>query len=156
MSEEEFQVINRNQLAVANRGRQPGLELEHCDGKIPLKDCALEILTAMKEVCHILDGDTADKPYASALASMEHLVLQPERTPSARMLAIMTETGLPFSRFAVQKSLEHAAYFADNPPAPELVREYDELSQKSLAKQAALETDSQLPFDEFLARYFAQ
>ena len=60
-SDQEQQVNNANQLAVANFGRKPGLELNKNNQKILLKDWAAEILESMQPVCAILDQDDADK-----------------------------------------------------------------------------------------------
>ena len=68
ISEQDHQINNANQLAVANFGRKPGLELNKGGQKILLQDWATEILESMQPVCAILDQDDAGKPYSSALS----------------------------------------------------------------------------------------
>ena len=70
-SDQEHRINNANQLAVANFGRKPGLELEQNQQKIPLQDWAEEILTIMQPVCAILDQDNAEKPYSAALEKQQ-------------------------------------------------------------------------------------
>ena len=156
MSEADFQTNNRNQLQVANFGRKSNLELERNDKNIVLKDWAGEILTSMEAVCNILDQDDASKPYSKALLAQQQVVQNPDLTASARMLAIMTETEQPFSRFALDKSIEHAACFKGYKPDAAFTTQFNELAQQSLAKQVELENKPQLPFNEFLQHYFTQ
>jgi glutamate--cysteine ligase len=72
------------------------------------------------------------------------------------MLAIMSETGQPFSRFALVKSAEHAKCFNGIKPDEVFTKQFDEMAKQSQAKQAELENRVQLPFDDFLNQYFAQ
>jgi len=111
ISDPDHRVNNANQLAVANFGRKPGLQLDNGDQKILLQDWATEILESMQPVCAILDKEDAHKPYSSALAQQQLLILNPDLTASARILDGMTQTRQPFSRFALNKSAEHARDF---------------------------------------------
>ncbi|WP_411725906.1 glutamate--cysteine ligase [Methyloglobulus sp.] len=156
MTEADFQTNNHNQLQVANHGRKPGLELEQNDKKIPLQDWAHEILDSMNEVCDILDKDDGDKPHSKALLTQQQIVQNPDLTASARMLACMRQTGQPFSRLALIQSMEHAACFNGHKPDETFTKQFNDLAENSLAKQAALENKSQLPFDQFLKQYFSQ
>jgi glutamate--cysteine ligase len=156
MTEANFQATNRNQLQVANQGRKPGLELEQNGNKVPLQEWAAEILESMQDVCDILDKEDANKPYRKALLAKQQLVQNPDLTASARMLACMKENGQPFSRFALNKSLEHAACFNGHKPDAEFTSQFKQLAEKSLRKQVELENKPQLPFDEFLHNYFTQ
>jgi len=156
MTEADFQTNNRNQLQVANQGRKPGLELERNHKSIPLQDWALEILDSMREICEVLDQGEDNKPYSKALCAQYGLVQNPDLTASARTLADMRQTGQPFSRFALNKSLAHAESFKDSLPDDVFTRQFNEMARQSLDKQAEMETKPQLPFAEFLQKYFDQ
>ena len=156
MSEADFQTNNRNQLKVANNGRKPDLELEREHKSILLKDWANEILESMQTVCNLLDENDESKPYAKALSAQQQVVQNPDLTASARMLASMKETNLPFSRFALKKSAEHAVCFNGKKVDEVFVSQFNELTEKSLKKQAEMESQPQLPFDQFLKQYFSQ
>jgi glutamate--cysteine ligase len=156
ISDRDHQVNNANQLAVANFGRKPGLELDQCDQKILLRDWAAQILEFMQPVCAILDETQGGKLYSAALVEQQAVVHDPDLTASALILAGMAETGQPFSRFALNKSAEHARYFRLNPLDETQAREFTAMAKLSLDKQKELESKTQLPFDAFLARYFAQ
>ncbi len=156
VSDADHQINNANQLAVANFGRKPGLQLDQGDQKILLQDWATEILDSMQPVCAILDKEDADKPYSAALAQQQLLVQNPDLTASARILESMAETHQPFSRFALNKSAEHARYFSGSKLDEIHTQEFTELAKTSLAQQQAIESQEQIPFDDFLKQYFSQ
>ncbi|MEQ1558024.1 MAG: glutamate--cysteine ligase [Methyloglobulus sp.] len=155
-TEKDFHINNCNQLAVANFGRKLGLELERNDKKVTLRDWATEILDSMQEVCEILDSGDETKPYSNALRDQQQIVQNPDLTASARMLAGMRQDGQPFSRFALTKSVQHADCFVHCKLDATREQQFTEMAQQSIAKQAALESQAQVPFDEFLKQYFAQ
>ena len=153
---EDYQIFNANQLAVANNGRKPGLELIKNGKKIRLQDWANEIIDAMQPVCSVLDECHADKPYGTALEEQQQVLQNPDLTPSARMLAEMSSNQQPFACLALQVSNRHAQYFKTHKLDDARNREFIELAEQSLRKQTDIENKDQLPFDDFLANYFAQ
>ncbi|MBM4208154.1 MAG: glutamate--cysteine ligase [Gammaproteobacteria bacterium] len=156
MSEADFQTNNRNQLQVANYGRKPGLVLERNHQAITLQEWALEILDDMRTVCSVLDTDLPEPPYSRSLMRQQQAVRNPDLTPSARMLDCMRQGAQTFSDYALAKSAEHAACFQGKPADADFVQDFDRLAQQSIAKQAEMESQPQLPFDEFLTKYFSQ
>jgi glutamate--cysteine ligase len=156
MTEHDHRINNANQLAVANFGRKPGLQLERGAEKTPLQDWAHDILDSMLPVCGILDENLEDKPYGKALAYQRQVVENPDLTASARMLAAMRQAQQPFARFGLQQSAEHARYFNQRKLDGATTQKFNELAAQSLAKQQEIESKDQLPFDDFLKQYFAQ
>jgi len=155
-SAQEQQVNNANQLAVANFGRKPGLELNKNNQKILLKDWAAEILESMQPVCAILDQDDAAKHYSSALEKQQLLVENPDSTASARILEQMTQLRRPFSRFALNTSIEHGQYFKLNELDKIKTQQFNDMAALSHDKQLEIENNKQMPFDYFLKQYFLQ
>jgi len=155
-SAQEQQVNNANQLAVANFGRKPGLELNKNNQKILLKDWAAEILESMQPVCAILDQDDAAKHYSSALEKQQLLVENPDSTASARILEQMTQLRQPFSRFALNTSIEHGQYFKLNELDKIKTQRFNDMAALSHDKQLEIENNKQMPFDYFLKQYFLQ
>ncbi|MDD1606706.1 MAG: glutamate--cysteine ligase [Methylococcaceae bacterium] len=156
MSESDHKINNANQLAVANEGRKLGLELNRNGQKIALQDWAHEILQAMQPVCAILDKCAADKPYSAALNEQRLVVKNPDLTASARLLASMRERHQPFSRFALNASEKHAQYFRSHQLDAATTAQFTAMAAESHAKQHEIESQPQLPFAEFLQRYFDQ
>ncbi len=155
-SDQEHQINNANQLTVAHFGRKPGLELAKGDQKIPLQAWASDILTSMQPVCAILDQASEAKPYSSALAKQQLLVENPDLTASARMLAQMTQLRQPFARFALNASDAHAQYFKANKLDTVKTQQFTEMAAESHVQQQEIESQAQIPFDDFLKQYFSQ
>ncbi|MGJ0484102.1 MAG: glutamate--cysteine ligase [Methylomicrobium sp.] len=153
---EDYRIFNANQLAVANNGRKPGLELNKNGKTIGLQDWANEILDAMEPICAVLDEGLNDKPYSAALTEQREVVRNPDLTPSARMLSAMSRDDQSFSCFEQQTSLNHAQYFKSQKLSDARKREFLQLAEQSMIKQAEIESRDTLSFDDFLANYFAQ
>ena len=148
--------IDRNELDVAHRGRDPGLMLQRNSKSISLKQWALEIFDDMAGVCELLDRAHGDKPYMKALHEQREKIIDPELTPSARMLATMREHGEGFYHFARRMSQQYYDYFRSVELTQEQRRAFDELTTVSLAKQQQMEAENTISFEEYLQQYFNQ
>lgn len=156
ISLEEHHVNNRNQLAVANEGRKPGLTLERNGGSITLDAWAQEILSYMEPVCAILDRHCGSDSFTDSLQLQRARILDPDLTPSARILAQMSRNDQEFGCFSLNKSSEHKQFFRQRNLEPSVARQFQSMAKESLDKQQQLEEAQQLPFDEFLQHYFSQ
>jgi glutamate--cysteine ligase len=156
IDQHERLVIDRNELAVAHRGREPGLVLMRGQGEVALQVWARELLAEMAKIGRLLDGGGTG-PWQSALAVQRAAVDDPERTPSARMLHEMRERGESFHGIAKRLSMAHRQQFLAAPVDEAIAARLDELARASLTRQRQLEQEEAgEPFDDFLARYFAQ
>ncbi|MCD2448998.1 glutamate--cysteine ligase [Methylicorpusculum oleiharenae] len=156
LSQEDHRTNNQNQLKVANHGRKRGLELEQDGEEMPLDDWADQIFAAMEPICQLLDADQKASPYRDALKKMQETVQDQELTPSAKILEQMTDHKEAFACFAIRASAEHEKHFRKHHLDPKLTHTFNEMASQSLAKQRELEQKDQIPFDDFLAHYFAQ
>jgi glutamate--cysteine ligase len=77
----------------------------------------------------------------------------PNRTPSARILANMRRARIPFFRFAMNQSILHKGYFVANPLTDDKLRRFEDLAERSITEQRAIEAADHETFDEHLARY---
>lgn len=93
--------------------------------------------------------------HARAIAAQRAKLDDPERTPSARVLATMRARGQSFLAFGLEESRAHAAYFRARPLSDAAAREAHALSERSLAEQAELESKDAGSFDAFVAAYRA-
>jgi glutamate--cysteine ligase len=148
--------IDHNLDAVGYRGRQPGLQLQRDGTSVPLQQWAGEICTAMQPFAGVLDAGASDAPYSRALQAQIEAVRDPERTPSARILAAMCEHEEGFYQFTQRISQQHQRYFLDLPLDAAQARNFDATATGSLAEQQAIEAADRISFDEFLENYFAQ
>jgi len=155
ISPQERHAIDENQVLAAHRGRDHGLFLDRDGGPIRLRDWALELLDAMQGVAELVDGGSAGAGGAS-LQRQREKVRDPERTPSARMLAEMRANGEGFHAFARRISERHRENFRSQTLPAERKALFERLSEESRRRQAEIEATDDVDFDTFLARYFAQ
>ena len=154
---EERQMIDANQMATALNGRDPALVLQRRRGSaLPLRRWAEQILGSLQAVCEVLDSDRTGRPYAATLTEQQESLADPDRTPSARILAQMRASGENFFRYARRLSEQHRRLFEERPLARERVLFFTAMAERSLREQGELEAADELSFDEFLQRYFAQ
>ena len=91
-----------------------------------------------------------------ALSSQIAAVKNVERTPSARLIAELAQTGLPFIPFALQVAQNYRDYFLDLAPEHNghralLTSEQEE----SVQRQRVKEESDDISFDAFVANYLA-
>jgi glutamate--cysteine ligase len=148
--------FDRNHVTVARRGREPGLKLRWDGRDVDMRTWAAEILDAMQGTCELLDHGTADRPYSTSLAVQAQKLADVERTPSARLLREMRDTGESFFEFALRVSKTYKSYFTElKPPDEARLREFRAEAEASREAQARLEAAPQPPFREYLAKYLA-
>ncbi|MCF7985340.1 MAG: glutamate--cysteine ligase [Thiohalocapsa sp.] len=151
----ERRFIDANQVLSAHRGREPGLQLQRPGGAVSLRQWAMDVLDAMGPVAELLDA-AASGLYNDSVRAQREKVLEPDATPSARMLAEMRAEKEGFAQFAARLSEQHRTAFRGLELDAERLQWLRRLSLESMDRQQALEAADDLDFDEFLARYFAQ
>jgi glutamate--cysteine ligase len=152
----ERKEIDSNLSAVCYRGREPGLVLQRQGKGISLKQWAGEICAAMGAFADVLDQGEPDDAYQQALQQQVELVDDPDKTPSARILANMREHDEGYFQFARRMSLQHQQYFLKQKHTEEQFNAFTATARQSLADQKSVEDADEISFDEFLKRYFAQ
>ncbi|MBI4695759.1 MAG: glutamate--cysteine ligase [Gammaproteobacteria bacterium] len=156
ISPEEQAAIEYNELTVALRGREPGLELLVGGGRRAALDWARDIVDAVLPICDMLDAGRADAAYVSAQRLQSETLADPERLPSARLLAEMRASQMPFSEYMSALSRQHAGYFRTRPLDTARAAEFEKLAADSRAEQRAIEAADRLSFEEYLEAYFAE
>ena len=107
-------------------------------------------------MCELLDEGDAQKPYSTALETQAAKVRDVSLTPSARTLAEMRANEESFFNLALRMSKLHKAYFLDLfSPNESRQDEFAAQAQHSLEAQARLEAENEMPFDNYLQKYFA-
>lgn len=156
VSTDEQAAINRNQTDAACCGRDPQLELQRNGGPVRLRVWASEITDQMQGICEALDASDPVKPYSASLQARREELADPERLPSARVLADMRRHHESFFEFALRLSTAHRDYFLQRRLPAEKQRQFELWSRQSLEKQARIEAADRLSFDDYLKQYFAQ
>ncbi|MGA2187600.1 MAG: glutamate--cysteine ligase [Steroidobacteraceae bacterium] len=152
----EQEALDANHLKVARRGREPGLTLNREGRGFPMKDWACELLDSMQGLCEMLDHGESARPYAAALEQQRAKLDDVERTPSARLLADMRQSGETFFELAQRMSKLHKDYFLGlYPPNERRLAEFAAEAQESHQTQARIEATDKVDFDTYLTDYLA-
>jgi len=148
--------LDANHLLVARRGREPNLMLRREQRDFPMIEWARELLDSMQGLCEMLDHGEPARPYASALEQQRAKIDDVERTPSARLLAEMRQTGESFFQLAQRMSKLHKDYFLGlYPPNESRLGEFAAEAQESLEAQRNIEGADKADFEAYLAHYLA-
>lgn len=147
---------SNNFLTVVKEGRRPGLELHGKDGKVELKVWATELLEQIAPLAALLDQAQGGDEHAKSLQVQLAKVKDSALTPSAQILASMTEHKEGFTAFSFRQSQIHAEYFRSQPLSVEEQSNFESLARTSIAEQAELEqTEEEVDFDIFVGAYQA-
>ena len=119
--------------------------------KVSLRDWGSALLANIAESAALLDTDAAHSYQESVTAQLGRLQ-NPTLTPSGSILHDMQTDQIPFSRFAMDKTLEHERYFKSQPFTTALKDKYEVLAQKSIEDQAVIEASDTLAFDKYLLK----
>lgn len=156
LDEQERSETGPNALAVACCGRTPGFWIRRHGKMASLKNEALGILDNMARIAEVLDGDHPRHPFSAVLDRQRLAVCDPERTPSARLLAELKLNSLSFAEYAAAISAIHAQQYRSRHLDTEMSARLAELSEESLEQQRRVEASDTLSFDAFLQQYFTQ
>jgi len=156
VSAEERIRLDINQVDVASRGRDPELTLDLGDGPRPVAEHALALLDGIERVAAALDEAHNSSRYRDALRRQVEAVHDPQRLPSAQVLAAMARERAPFFRFAMDLSLAHRDHFLARTLPARRRRMFEQEAARSLEQQREVEAADTISFDEYLRRYFAQ
>jgi glutamate--cysteine ligase len=156
ISRSEQEALDANHLKVARRGRESGLTLNREGRSFPMVVWARELLDAMEGLCEILDHGESARPYAAALEQQRAKLDDVGRTPSARLLTEMRQTGETFFELAQRMSKLHRDYFLGLYPPNEMrLAEFAAQAAESHEAQARIEASDKIDFDTYLAQYLA-
>jgi glutamate--cysteine ligase len=155
ISEEQGLRHTENFARTVKEGRRPGLMLHDGVAELGLQEWGAQLLERIRPVAALLDARRGDAVHAEALAEAGARLTDPERTPSAKVLAALRDNGRSFSAFGLEQSRRHAAAFRARPPTAKEAAYFDTLAADSLAEQAGMEAAPQIHFDDYVAAYRA-
>jgi glutamate--cysteine ligase len=157
IADDEQEALDQNHLAVARRGREPGLMLKRDGQMVPMRDWAFELIDSLTGICEVLDRGDTSRPYTHALAVQAGKIGNVALTPSARLMTELEATNESFFELALRMSMMHKDYFLElYPPNQERQAEFANDALHSLKKQREIEASDKETFETYLARYFAK
>lgn len=139
ISANEEIIINQNLNQVAIEGRKPHLQITREGTSVTMQQWALEIMHEMRAIAEKLDSTNDTLRYTRALNTQRNCVVDPQQTPSARILAEMHEHQESFTEFAMRKSIQHHNYFKNRNLGDGRYKYYQYLSRKSHRQQQQME-----------------
>jgi glutamate--cysteine ligase len=144
---------DENKHRVVKRGRAPGLQLLLHNREQPLRPLAHTLFDDMAPFAEMLDSAYGGCQYQQATQSLRQRIDQPELTPSAQVLSAVSQHGSYFD-FAMHMAKEHTQSLQAFALAPESLARFNASVAESNASLQRIESELQLPFDEFVARYY--
>jgi glutamate--cysteine ligase len=155
-SPEEIAAMGANQQAVAQRGREPGLQLTFAGASVGLQDWGVALLDAMAPIAQALDACHGGLAYAAALDHARTGFLHPETLASARVLqAMQKDHAGSFVGFVRARSeAVRAEMLALELPA-HIAFEFAQESQASWDDQRVIEAADTLPFEQYRLEYLS-
>src|SRR5690606_22339663 len=144
-----------NFALVAREGRRPDLTLARDGAEVRLRDWGLQILDRMQPYAGLLDEALGSDGHARALDAQRAKLLDPDVTPSGRLLAQLRDSRIEFHDWTLRQSQAHWAVLQAHRLAPEKLAAYDEAARRSLVEQAALEAGDTESFEQYVARFHA-
>ena len=155
-SPQEIAAMSRNQQCVAERGREPGLQLQRGDSTVALTDWGLDLVRQFAPLAGALDAAHDCTDYTEAVAHAEHALHHPETLPSARVLQAMAQDfGGSFAAFAKAHSVRTKAQELATPLQAHELAHFEQLAEASRLQQRAIEAADTLPFAQYLAQYLS-
>lgn len=150
LSRHQQRTTKHNQNKVAICGRDLSLTL--MDGENPknIKDWATDIFNELADVARLLDTANHSTSFQTALNYQYEKLLNPELTPSARMLKDMAEKKLEVNELALDLAKKHRRNLRQTAYTHIQQHEFASEAKTSRQKQRELEESETLEFDEFL------
>ncbi len=153
---QEIGELAHNQQRVAERGREPGLELERGGTTVTLVDWGLELITHLQPIARSLDAAHNSTDYSTAVDAAAHAMHHPETLPSARVLQAVTELfDGSFVAFVKAQSALTKQTMLDAPLSAKTREHFDALARDSFDAQRNIEASDSLPFDRYLEEYLS-
>ena len=151
-----FNEVKMNHAATAKYGRDPQFRLIRDGDELSLGAWATEILEKVLAVAETIDSDEKSDSYSQAVRKMQARVEDPDRTPSARLLAELREQQCSFFELALATANNHRDYFGEIAAMPaERKRKLELEAEDSLRRQAEIEAADDKSLDEYLRDYFS-
>lgn len=152
LTDEERRIIVQRQELVATEGRRPGLTLPTVNGNAALTKLGKDLLDGMSIIADQFDlAMTTDIHQASInreYAKFEDSTL----TPSAQILSDMAAGNLSFQALTQRQSLQHMRTHSQFSAEAAEIDKLHRLAAESLIKQADMETQLDIAFDDFVAQ----
>ncbi|TDR30968.1 glutamate--cysteine ligase [Hydromonas duriensis] len=150
---EEGHINVDNFARTVKQGRQPNLMLKHNGRDVRLQDWGLELIEHIATIAQALDAQHGGNEFMESLNLQKDKLLNPEHTPSARVLRGIREHNNSFTQFTTHQSQWIAEQFRQQPLSAIEQDQFEDMARTSLAEQANMEAAQTGDFDAFIEDY---
>lgn len=147
----------RNKLnlhTAVNEGRSPAAVINLDGNTDSLRAWGLALCDAMVPVAKLLDDARQTHSYSRTLADQRRKLVDPELTPSARVLTELRDREISFFEFAMGRAQAARDYFRGQPLSLDRREFFRRLAADSLEEQRELEAAAQPPFADYVAAFY--
>jgi len=148
--------IDKNEMSVAHQGRKPGLKLQRHGSEIALRCWGEEIIEQMTPIAELFDQSEEGTPYQNAMERQYAALIDPEKTPSARVLREMSREGEAYFHFAKRRSEGYQQKMCEEENPPQRQQIFKAAVAASNQQREEIERSDSLSFDDYLTDYFSQ
>lgn len=144
-----------NFSTVVKEGRKPGLMLDRDGQPVSLAQWGEALLDQVTQYAALYDAALGGTAYVAAVEQQRAKLLDPDLTPSARLLADLRASGQSFHDYTLAQSQRHADTLRAEALPAATAQAYADAVQDSLAQQQQIEQSDTVDFDTYVARYHA-
>jgi glutamate--cysteine ligase len=153
---QEIAAIANNQHLVAERGREPGLQLQRGDSTVSLLDWGQEVVLALRPLADQFDAAHGGRNYSDAVDAAMQGFSQPQTLPSARVIeSVQREHGGSFAGFVKAQSERTKMEMLESALGPQALARLEQQADESIRALQAIEAADTVPFDAYLQDYLA-
>lgn len=154
---EEIVANARNQLSVADRGRDPTLRLIRGLGHPGVVEWGGEIIRESEQIADALDRAHGTDAYRKTLDKAAHALQEPSATLSARVLSeMLTRHDNSYHDFIMTRSVEYRDTLLELPLTEIAAARGVRMAADSLVRQREIEASDTTPFEIFRRQYVSQ
>lgn len=146
-------ISDENFNKVVNYGRQADLQLNQDGVERDMKEWGLELIELITIYAQELDLSYNTTRYSEAITQQKNKLLNPELTPSAKVLAALKASGDGFNNWTKNLSIKASEGLRQDHLHSEDEARFQALSQESLAKQKEIEASDSISFAEYVEQF---
>jgi glutamate--cysteine ligase len=151
---EQQQSCDANMDEIVVRGRDPKLLLNDngCDKSV--KEWGGEIFDEMQKVATLLDNAHGGNKYSQALENEQKKLIDPNLTPSAKLLDCVVNQNKSLTKIALQQAQDYRQELLERDYQVYNEEYFKSQATQSHQEQKDIEDSDQVDFDGFLSDYF--
>lgn len=155
MTGEALKQASENMNKVVLEGRDPDLILAKNGETVPFRTWSAELFDTFRQTAKLLDEANDTEDYSQAVATQWDKVLQPELTPSGKILAHLLQENMDNSTYGLALAQCYAHTIASHDYQYYSKDDFENMAKTSLAMQEDIESGEQAPFADFIQDYFS-